>query len=138
MSLSFLPTSVEVMKKNLDFRHQRQGILSSNIANAETPGYIAKDLLFDDALKHAAKLEIPSPLSRTHEQHIRHPGQSGDHLKARLVATPSNDVGRDLNTVSVEQEMASMAVNTLHFNASTEILSRLFAGIRRAITEGRA
>jgi flagellar basal-body rod protein FlgB len=126
-----------VIKDNLDFRHQRQAILSSNIANAETPGYISSDLVFDDALREAAKHKSPNSLTRTHEEHIRSARQAGLDTQAHLVVTSSNDVGHDLNTVSIEQEMAAMAMNTLHFNTSTEILSRLFAGIRRAITEGR-
>ena len=52
-----------------------------------------------------------------------------------MVATPSDDVGHDLNTVSIDQEMAKLATNTLHYNASAEILSRAFDQLKRTVSE---
>jgi len=45
-------------------------------------------------------------------------------------------VGRDLNTVSIDQEMAKLATNTFHYNASAEIVSRAFDQLKRTVTEG--
>jgi flagellar basal-body rod protein FlgB len=60
-----------------------------------------------------------------------------DEVEGRLFMRPSDDVGRDLNTVSVDREMTALTTNALHYNASAEILSRLFASLRRVINEGR-
>ena len=127
----------DVLQKNLDLRQQRHGVLSANIANAETPGFIAKDVQFEEALR-AAVLAPTSGLRRTHPQHLPHTVASLHDVQGRLVARPSDDVGRDLNSVAMDQEMAALTTNAFHYNASTELLSRLFSSLRRTISEGRS
>jgi flagellar basal-body rod protein FlgB len=56
-------------------------------------------------------------------------------VQGTLVATPSDDVGRDLNTVSIDREMAKLTTNTLHYNGSVEILSRAFDQLKRTVSE---
>ena len=50
-------------------RSERAEVLASNIANADTPGYKAKDLDFADALANAKKSQNYS-MSKTHEKHF--------------------------------------------------------------------
>ena len=78
----------------------------------------------------------PVPLRHTHPEHLPliHP-TSIHNVQGTLVATPSDDVGRDLNTVSIDREMAKLATNTLHYNASAEILSRAFDQLNRTVSE---
>ena len=137
MMRPLFPLTVDVLQKNLQLRQQRQELLSSNIANAETPGFIARDIQFEEALQQAVQPLHQGGLTHTHPRHFPQLLNSLDHVQGQVVATPSDDVGRDLNTVSVDREMAALTKNTFHYNASTEILSRLFAKIRRAISEGR-
>jgi flagellar basal-body rod protein FlgB len=56
-------------------------------------------------------------------------------VQGTLVVTPSDNVGHDLNTVSIDSEMAKLATNTLHYNASAEILSRAFDQLKRTVSE---
>jgi flagellar basal-body rod protein FlgB len=127
----------EVLQKNLDLRQQRHGVLSANIANAETPGFIAKDVQFEEALR--AAVHAPTgELRRTHSQHLPPMVASLHDVQGRLVARPSDDVGRDLNSVAMDREMAALTTNAFHYNASTELLSRLFSSLRRTIGEGRS
>jgi flagellar basal-body rod protein FlgB len=56
-------------------------------------------------------------------------------VQGTLVATPSDDVGHDLNTVSIDREMAKLMTNTLHYNASAEMLSRAFDQLKRTVSE---
>ena len=132
-------STLDVLHKTLDLRQQRHTVLASNIANAETPGFIAKDVRFEEALRAAATPPQPSsspPLMRTHPEHLPliHPTSIGN-VQGTLVVTPSDDVGHDLNTVSIDQEMAKLATNTLHYNASAEILSRAFDQLKRTVSE---
>jgi flagellar basal-body rod protein FlgB len=130
-------STLDVLHKTLDLRQQRHTVLASNIANAETPGFIAKDVRFDEALRAAVTPPPPSPLWRTHAEHLPIVQQTGIRdVQGTLVATPSDDVGRDLNTVSIDREMAKLATNTFHYNASAEILSRAFDQLKRTVTEG--
>ena len=129
-------STLDVLHKTLDLRQQRHTVLASNIANAETPGFIAKDVRFEEALRAAATPPQPVPLRRTHTDHLPliHP-TSIRNVHGTLVATPSDDVGHDLNTVSIDREMAKLTTNTFHYNASAEILSRAFDQLKRTVSE---
>ena len=133
-------STLDVLHKTLDLRQQRHTVLASNIANAETPGFIGKDVRFEEALRAAATPPppLPAPLWRTHPEHLPlvQPQPTIRDVQGRLVVTPSNDVGRDLNTVSIDQEMAKLATNTFHYNTSAEIVSRAFDQLKRTVTEG--
>jgi flagellar basal-body rod protein FlgB len=130
------PSTVDVLQKNLDLRQGRHEILTSNIANAETPGYIAKELHFEKALHEATKPTEHGTLQRTHPLHLHGPASSIQDVQGDVVTSPSDDVGNDLNSVSIDQEMAKLTMNTFHYNASTVILSRMFTQIRHTISEG--
>lgn len=136
MISTFFTKPMALLEKNLDLRLMRHNVLTANIAHAETPGYIAKDIRFEDALKEASQDTPSSPLTRTHPKHFPPPIPSVDSVEGVLVASPSTDVGRDLNTVSMDQEMAKLTTNMLHYNASIEILSRFFDRLKRTISEG--
>jgi flagellar basal-body rod protein FlgB len=129
-------STIDVLHKTLDLRQQRHTVLASNIANAETPGFVAKDVRFEEALRAAATPPPPVPLRQTHPEHLPHisPTSIGN-VQGALVATPSDDVGHDLNTVSIDREMAKLMTNTLHYNASAEILSRAFDQLKRTVSE---
>jgi len=136
MMRDLFSSTLDVLHKTLDLRQQRHTVLASNIANAETPGFIAKDVRFEEALRAAATPPPAPALRQTHPEHLplMHP-TSIRNVQGTLVVTPSNDVGRDLNTVSIDQEMAKLATNTMHYNASTEILSRAFDQLKRTVSE---
>jgi flagellar basal-body rod protein FlgB len=131
----FSPT-LDVLQKNLDLRLARHSVLSANVANAETPGYIAKDVHFEAALREATQVQKPTALQRTHARHLPGPTLRLADVHGTLVASPSDDVGGDRNTVSLDQEMGKLTMNTFHYNASTELLGRLFTGLRNVISEG--
>ena len=133
---SLFPSTLDVIQKNLDLRHDRHKILTSNVANAETPGYVAKDMYFEDALRQAAQPPQQGTMQRTHPHHFPAPGPSLTEVKGTVAASSSDDVGNDRNTVSLDQQMAKLTMNTFHYNASTEILSRMLGQIKRTISEG--
>ncbi|MGE3540092.1 MAG: flagellar basal body rod protein FlgB [Candidatus Tectimicrobiota bacterium] len=135
-------TTHDVLHKTLDLRHQRHAVLASNIANVETPGFLAKDVSFEEALRQAADPAPPQPsfLWQTHPRHLPLPGPPGPpavrDVQGSLVAAPSDDIGRDLNTVSIDHEMGKLAKNSSHYNASADLLSRLYEQMKRTISEG--
>jgi flagellar basal-body rod protein FlgB len=136
MSRPFFPLNLAMLHKHLDLRMARHRILTSNIANAETPGYIARDVTFEAALREAVQPPTPATPVRTHAQHLPGMVRSVAEVQGTLVASPSDDVGRDLNTVSLDQEMGKLTVNTFHYNTSIELLGRFFNTLQRTIGEG--
>lgn len=112
------------MERYLDLLSARQKILSSNIANAETPGYKAQDFDFRGEFKRVL----------TEMDEGRSVPQA---MEVNLFETPSISPNRDGNTVSMEIEMAKMAENSGLYNTAAQILSMKMRMIRDAITSGR-
>ncbi len=101
------------LKKSLDISVLRQEVVASNIANADTPGYRAKHIPFEDVLNLADK---DLKLKTTDQRHI----QPSEDLKY-LVREDKTDylAKNDKNNVKLDKEMTTLAKNTLLINALT-------------------
>jgi flagellar basal-body rod protein FlgB len=96
----------------LQLRSQRMGMLASNIANAATPGYKARDLDFAKALEAAGR------------------GQSTDTAIAfRIPVQPSLDG----NTVELPTEQTAFAENALAYRSSLAFLQGRISTLTRAL-----
>ena len=108
---------------------RRAQTVAGNIANADTPGYVAKELKFDDFLRDAVK-QAALPLSQRSEQNL-----SASSL--RVVDKDSDSVGMDGNTVDTQKEMADLAQIGTNFNFGAKILQSRLRLLRTAIREGK-
>lgn len=125
--------TINLLDRALDLRSIRQNLISSNIANQETPGYKAVDIDFKAALSKAEGESIP--MIKSDERHIEGlPGASSTEV---AVQNTGIDDGYDKNSVNIEMEMAKMAENTMMYNAAADILARKFKGLEYAVREGR-
>ena len=116
----------------LRFRALRNQVLSSNIANADTPNYKARDLDFGTALKGAQQESIG--LTRTSELHKQAWGatQDGASTVYRVPSQPSLDG----NTVSMDVEQAAFAENALQYRASLTFLDGSIRTLKYALKGG--
>lgn len=116
----------------LRFRALRNEVLSSNIANADTPGYKARDLDFGAALKSARQETIG--MSKTSDMHKQAWGTSADGgaLMYRVPGQPTLDG----NTVALDVEQAAFAENALQYRASLAFLDGTIRSLRFAIKGG--
>ena len=116
-----------LLQKFLDVQSRRAEVVSSNIANADTPGYKAKTLEFDEYLKEAVR-QSSLPMS-----------QREDEPLASLKVTESvpTAIGFDGNTVDAGKEMAELAQAGSSFNFGAKMLQSRFRLLRSAIREGR-
>lgn len=135
MAISF-SQALGVHEQALLLRGQRSQILATNIANADTPGYKARDFDFASVLKRRmgmAQDEIA--LVTTRPGHIRDSAGAGsgtvseDNLLYRIPLQPSLDG----NTVDEQFENANFARNALEHQASFQFLNGKFAGIMKAL-----
>lgn len=126
--LNSMTDSLDFHGKALQLRAIRQGMLASNIANADTPGYIAKDLNFAEALR-AARVQQPlgaSP-SRSGSDHVgvARPGLGGLSTMAStqtlFAAAAQHSV--DQNTVDMDRERASFADNAAKYEATLRFIN---------------
>jgi len=132
-------TTVAVLGKSIDLRARNQNLISSNVANAETPNYVPKSLAFEDELQGALKGGSKGTPAMTNARHLPLKGASSrlQSVNGRVVETPSKSPGKDGNAVELENEMSKMAENQIMYNASVQILSKQFAELRNALREGK-
>ncbi len=114
----------------LDLYEARHRLLVENVANAETPGYRARDLDFSAALERAFEGEDGSGSSAG--------GSADAAVQAQPVIDATATVKLDGNSVDVDTEMARMSQNAEKILALSQIVARKFAGLRSAITDGRS
>ena len=127
-----------LLHKTLDFRTQRQDLLTSNIANKDTPGYKAEDMVFEKSLETALHADEPGLMHTTDPRHFD--GRNTPPLemvKGQRIHSASPYPDFDGNTVDLDREMAKMAENQLMYNASIRMLTHQFRMLKTAITEGR-
>ena len=131
--------TIEILGKSIDLRARNQNLISSNVANAETPNYVPKTLVFEDELQGALKGGSKGTPAITNARHISLKGTSSrlQSVTGRVVETPSKSPGMDGNSVEIENEMSKMAENQIMYNASVQILSKKFEGIKTALREGK-
>jgi len=139
-------TTIAVLGKSVDLRTRNQNLISSNIANAETPGYTPKTLEFEQQLQSAVKKTssrggaLSASGGLTHPAHIALRGSGGgqvSQVNGNVVETPAKTPGRDGNSVELENEMGRMMQNQVLFNASAQLLTKKFEGLRTALREGK-
>ena len=128
MAINF-DKALGVHQYSVGVRERRAEVLASNIANADTPGFKAKDLSFKDALASATQGRGFN-LSKTSERHISGSRDVGTDLQFRIPNQP--DTG-DGNTVDVQTERASFMQNSMEYQASLSFLSSKIQTMRKAI-----
>lgn len=130
--VSHLDTEFKFLQKAMDLRAYRQQVLASNIANADTPQYKARDFDFsaelDKAMGGAGK---KLPLLTTSPRHIQPGGDNplGVELKYRTAVQPSIDG----NTVDMDVERNQFTNNALHYQFTIDRISGKVKSLLSAI-----
>ena len=122
-------SNFDLLQHSLDNHLRRHGLLASNIANAETPGYQPMDLSFQASLARAADVRGTDP---------RHLGASDESRFDRAIFfDPTAQAGNDGNTVSLDREMAKLTANSIRYRSAAEIFSRRLGLLRYAVSDGQ-
>lgn len=129
----FMDRTSRLLSKVLDFRAVRQNVIAGNVANAETPGYIQKEIPFEAELQKAfdnksIKLEKSEPGHLSGSEYIMEDSFNPYQL-VREYGSP--------NELNIDTEMAKMSQNNLMYEASTRLLSKKFELLKAVIDSGR-
>ena len=118
-----LDESLRFHQAALSLRSARQELLASNVANADTPGYKARDFDFASALKNAMSGTTEKlPLATTSGMHLE--GNAGSQVMGVPVQYRRPDQpSADGNTVNMDVERAQSADNALRYEASVKFIS---------------
>ncbi|EKO3628123.1 flagellar basal body rod protein FlgB [Vibrio metschnikovii] len=120
MAISF-DSALGIHTETLNFRVQRTKVLASNLANVDTPGYLARDLSFTTFFNQIPSAKGNEPPSRL-------------NIQAQYAVPYQNS--QDGNTVELGVEQAKFTQNNMDFQTSLTFLNMKFNGLAKAI-EGR-
>lgn len=134
--MSMFDSTSKALGAAINFRQLRQEVVSANIANAETPGYKARKMDFEDALHRAIDREGRAELHASHGDHFPIGQGAISRARADVYENPEGNVSNDGNTVNLEQELVSLAENSVMYNAAVELMKRKMATLKYAASDG--
>ena len=121
--------TVDMLSTMLDYQARSHKLITSNIANIDTPGYKPRDLIFQKELNEQMEGEKGMQLNNTHEKHLPRNDARVDQGEYEVVN--SGEV------VSIDNEMVNLAENNLMYNLSVELLARKFKGLNTVLREAK-
>ena len=124
--LNRITDALDFQAQALNLRSERQRLIASNIANADTPGYQARDMDFARTLKAATgALGGGQSVSTTHAGHIGSgaAGLNGGKVGAELLYATAGQTNLDRNTVDMDRERASFADNSVKYEATLRFIN---------------
>ncbi|MEG3766917.1 flagellar basal body rod protein FlgB [Alteromonas sp. 14N.309.X.WAT.G.H12] len=123
-------------QKALNIREQRMEVIAGNLANANTPGYKARDIDFQRAMESAQSSQRTGNMVRTHEAHFG--GKlniSSFDVDYRIPDQP--DTG-DGNSVDIQTERNAFLENGMRYQASLQFLESKLKGMKKALSGGQS
>lgn len=135
--LGIFDRTTGLLGRVLDLRQQKQQVIASNLANAETPGYSPVRLQFEDDLRRAltsgSVRRVPADPA-----HFPLRGDGGvEKVQGRVLRTPDRHGVGDRNGVQTDQEMVNLAENQILYEAAVQMLNKKIAILKYAANDGR-
>jgi len=118
-----------IHEEALRLRSKRSEVLAANMANADTPGYKARDIDFRAMLRK--EMQPPVRLAATHSGHIS--SDQGVIASTQMGYRIPHQPSLDGNTVEVEREQGEFSENAMRYQASLRFLDSKIKGLLRAI-----
>ena len=120
--LNRLTDTLEFQGQALALRSERQRLIASNIANADTPGYVARDMDFSQALKQATSgMSNASALAASQPGHLA--GNPGVIKESTLNYAMPSQTNLDGNSVDMDRERACFADNSIKYEATLRFIN---------------
>ncbi len=133
----FDPT-ISRLQKSLNIRSAQHQVVSSNVANADTPNYKAFEVAVDEELR---KLDAGTPriqLARTQSGHLPvGRGGADDRLTLKNSPAPELSLRADGNTVDLDRAMGELAENSIKYKTSAQLISEKFKVLKNVIQGGK-
>lgn len=124
---------LDKLTQRLDFhgnalllRAERQRVIASNIANADTPGYVARDFKFADAMRAAQGLQASAGMrqqSVSDTRHIPLPAASSGSTDSALGYSLQTQPSLDNNSVDMDRERAAFVDNAVRYEATLRFIN---------------
>jgi flagellar basal-body rod protein FlgB len=132
--ISGFDSVVGALNTSMNLRLVEQNVVSSNIANADTPGYKAKRVEFEHALRDALQVGDKLPMQGADPRHIVR--SETDPVFPEIYEDANGVESLDGNTVDRAAEMGKLSENEILYNSSAELLKKKLGMLKYAISEG--
>jgi flagellar basal-body rod protein FlgB len=124
--LNRLTDTLDYHGQALALRSERQRLLASNIANADTPGYVARDMDFAQALRQAtgqsnSQVAMPATPNTSTAGHIA--AATGARAEPNLLYANPSQTNLDRNSVDMDRERAAFADNSVKYEATLRFIN---------------
>jgi len=129
--------TTNALASSMRMRQLRSNITSSNIANAETPGYHAKKMDFEEALSRSLDMDGANSLSTSSGDHFALGGVSVAKTRPDIYENPEGAVNNDGNTVDLEKEMSALSENAIMYKTALQLINKKMAALKYAAGDGR-
>ncbi|PLX84503.1 MAG: flagellar basal body rod protein FlgB [Desulfuromonas sp.] len=133
--LPLFDRTTALLGKVLDLRTRNQQVISSNIANVDTPGYAPARLEFEEGLRRAMG-KGGQALATTRPEHLKG-GGSLEAAQAQVLRSRDRTGLGDRNGVDVDQEMIALAENQILYEAATRMISKKLALLKYVAQDGK-
>ncbi len=120
------------LRHALNLRSQQHGLVTSNLANANTPEFEAKRVDFKAAFDRMMGDEVAGSLRSTDARHFA--GVDGADVPVETIEAPA--WSEDGNSVNPDHEMSVLVTNNILFNATVDAMSRKLALLEYAASDG--
>lgn len=124
-------SGIDGLERVLGYQLERHGVLSTNLSNAETPNFRARDLVFEQELDMA----LSGVMQRTNDAHLP-VDVGGGADSANITLVENEPTGVDQNDVRLEKALAQVSANKIKFELGIEVARRRLALLRYAATDG--
>jgi flagellar basal-body rod protein FlgB len=133
VSMSALAEKLSVYSQAMNLRTQRHQLLASNIANADTPNYKARDFNFEKAMQNAMAGHGAGSITMTTTS-IDHLVGSGASTPAALQFRAEVQSSVDGNTVDMDVERSQISENAIQYQIVSQLITETFKGMRTALS----
>lgn len=127
--MKIFDSTFNALEKKLDLAVKRHAILSSNVANQETPNYIAKDYSFSNEVEKALGKGVDS-VRKTNTKHMDVGSSDGAHV----YFDKSTPYGADGNNVDLDIEMGKLSANSRDYSNSLNLLTFKLRILKAAVS----
>lgn len=118
--------TLQAIEDRLNLNSTNQKVISSNLANINTPNYRAKELSFESALRQSLEEHVLQ-MVRSNSQHMA-PDDPAEAMRAQEVV--------ETGPVDLDNEMVALTKNAIEYQHMVGILNKKFSMLKSAITEG--
>ncbi len=126
-------SNINLLQNYVSYLSTKNKVISENIANIGTEGYVRQNVKFQDMLSS----EMSSSLKKTETKHINMSAPQQTGIENEIFLDKSKEPNGGINNVDIETEMAELAENAINFKFTSKKIASHFQLMREVIKGGR-